>query len=236
MPKIIFNIATVARRRIMFLEVLKMLARQTVPCDKINIALSAESIHPDLIRFLRNHFKEYQLLNRPALTCENKMFNLDQEDADSYPLTFDDDIIYPSNYAERLIRGIEHYEQKAVIGFHGIRFDSFPVTNYKAQKTMYQYFKTVDDDTDVHVIGTGCLGFHLGTLRGKGFRFADINKNLNCLDGSFGRWCRDNKVRTIVLGHKADWMQIFPDSQDMLSLWKRSYRERYKTKLSFLQQ
>lgn len=237
---IIFNIATVHRRKEMFLKVLQSLSEQTVPCDKINVAMSYPKYDPEILVFLKEKFKDVHIKWVPGMTAESKMYAMDGEDAQhsggAYFLTMDDDIIYPAGYCEEMINGIDKYHLQAVVGFHGIRFDRFPVQNYKAQKTMYQYFKHVEDDIDVHVIGTGCLGFWTQTLIDKGFHFPTINKKLNCLDGSFGRWCRDNKVRTVVLAHKPDWIKIYPESQDMQSLWKLSWKERYKTKLSFLDQ
>lgn len=235
MPEIFFNIATVERRHGMFMDVLKMLSTQTVSCDKINIAMSCKHLDPDIIRTLQNHFKSYHVFHKPMLQCEFKMFAIHSLPKNAYFLHFDDDIIYPPDYAERIIDGIEKYKRESVVGFHGIKFDHFPVTEYKKQKTMFQYFKTVEEDTRVDVIGTGCLGFYIGTIIDKGFQFDNIKK-INCLDGAFGRWCRDTKIQTMVLKHEADWMKIYPNSQDMTALWKRSWKERYKTKLSFLQQ
>ena len=234
MPEVIFNIATVSRRRKMFMAVLKDLANQTVKCNRINVAMSYSFMDPKIEAFLQHNFESYKIKIRPNLKCENKMSKLDTSQDDAYFIHFDDDIIYPQDYVEKLIAGIEKYERKCVVGWHGIRFDKFPVTQYKKQKQMFQYFKDVPQDTRVHVIGTGCIGFYVGAMRKKGLTFAAINTNQNCLDGSFGRWCRDNEVPTMVLAHKAEWIKIYPDSQDAQALWKRSWRERYKTKLSFL--
>jgi hypothetical protein len=237
MSKVIFNIATVERRRDMFLEVLKMLSRQTVPCDVINVSLGYVNMDADILAFLKKNFKSYRIKWKGSeLPCEYKLFAIDSAPCDSYNLTFDDDIIYPDNYAEAAIAGIERHERKAIVGFHGIKFDKFPVTEYKAQKKMFQYFKEVAEDTEVNVIGTGCMGFYMGTLLDKRFMFDQVNTKSNCLDGSFGRWARDNKIRMIVLKHESEWMQIYPDSQNEDALWRRSWKERYKTKLSFLSQ
>lgn len=237
MPKVIFNIATVERRKIMFLEVLKMLARQTVKCDIINVSLGYINMDAEIRDFLKKNFKSHQIKWKGIeLACEYKLFAIDSAPCDSFNLTFDDDIIYPDDYAEIAIKGIETYDRKAIVGFHGIKFDKFPVTEYKAQKQMFQYFKEVIEDTEVSVIGTGCLAFYMGTLLDKRFLFEKVNTKSNCLDGSFGRWARDNKIRMIVLRHEAEWMKIYPDSQTADALWRRSWKERYKTKLSFLTQ
>jgi hypothetical protein len=234
MPKVIFNIATVYRRGKMFLEILKMMAGQTIPCDKINIAMSYPSIDPNIIRFLRNHFKDHEIRCRPRLACEHKIFNIDKTDPDSYFLTWDDDIFYPSNYAERTIRGIEKYDRKAVVGWHGIRFDKFPILDYKTEKRVHCYYKAITPDIETHTIGTGTMGCYLGTLKEKGFTFGSIDPNANCIDSALGRFCRDNKIRMIVIEHEAGWMKVYPGSQDLNALWKKSARMGYKNKMSYL--
>lgn len=232
--------ATVQRRKGMFLEVLKALAAQEVKCDMINIAMSYDNFDAEVVLFLRKNFKRFHVKWKNGMTAEYKLYAMGsaslKENPDAYFITFDDDIIYPPDYSQGIIQGIEKYNREAVVGFHGIRFNKFPVRNYKAQKTMYQYFKDVPQDTEAHVIGTGCMGFYAKTLFDQGFDFPSLNRRLNCLDGAFGRWCRDNKVKTIVLKHEADWMKIYPDSQTPDALWRKSYAERYKTKLSFLSQ
>ncbi len=236
MPTIIFNIATVERRRDMFLNVLKMLARQTVKCDLINVALGYTNMDSEVREFLRKNFDKVKIKWRGVeLPCEYKLFGTDVAPCDSYNLTFDDDIVYPDDYAEKAIEGIERHARKAIVGFHGIQFDKFPVVNYKAQKTMLQYFKHIPEDSEVNVIGTGCMAFYMGTLLDKRYLFDQVNTKSNCLDGSFGRWARDNGIKMVVLAHDAEWMKIYPDSQNEDALWRRSWKERYKTKLSFLE-
>jgi len=229
----VFNIATVPRRKKMFLSVLRSLASQTLPCDHINVAMGYPTFDEDIYLALKKLFKSHHIKYRKGLQCEYKLFALDSTSDEAQMLTFDDDIIYPPDYAHALISGLENHG--GVVGFHGIRFKGFPVKNYKAEKTMYQYFKDVGVDTQVHVIGTGCMGFNVGQMRQLGLTFEKINTKSNCLDGSFGRWCRDNGIKTTVLAHAAGWMGIMPESQDLQSLWKKSWAERYKTKLSFLE-
>ena len=232
---IAFNIATVERRKPIFLEILKSLAAQTIKCDVINVAMNYKAEDKEITDFLAANFKSYNIRLKENLKAEYKMFALDTLPYDCYFLTFDDDILYPADYAEKLIHGIEWSGRKEVVGFHGIRFDSFPVTEYKKQKTMFQYFKDVEHSVSVHVIGTGCMGFYMGTVLNKRLIFSNVNSRMNCLDGSFGRWCRDNSIPMKVLAHQAGWMQIYPQSQDNEALWVKSSREKYRTKLSFLQ-
>jgi len=190
----------------------------------------------DLIieKYVEKYFKSSNIIYG-RFTAEKKMFAFDETKEDAYFLTFDDDIIYPSNYSERIINGIERYKRQAAVGFHGIRFTSFPVTDYKEQKVMFQYFTDVLKDEATHTIGTALAGFYVGTLREKGFYFNSLNGSVNTLDGSFGKFCRDNRIKMVVLAHKANEIKIFPGTQDNASLWRVSKRTGNKNKLAYLQ-
>lgn len=234
---IVFNIATIERRKKMFMEVLAMLVNQTIKCDHINVALGYQQMDNEILKYLGDNFKSFHIKwGAKIFTSEYKLYAVENNlQPDCIFSTFDDDIIYPPDYMQRSIMGLEKYNREAVVGFHGIKFSKFPVKNYKLEKTMFQYFKNVAEDTDVHVIGTGCMTFHLKTLLDKGLKFSEINKKLNCLDGAFGRFCRDNQIKMVVLQHEESWMKIYPNSQDSNALWRKSWAERYKTKLSFLE-
>lgn len=58
--------------------------------------------------------------NPPDLGCDNKMYWLG--DFPGYYATVDDDIIYPSNYIRELKAGIDRYDKKAIVSFHGHKY------------------------------------------------------------------------------------------------------------------
>ena len=234
MPKIIFNIATVERRRDMFFDVLRNLSKQTIKCDRINVAMSYSDMDNEIFYFLKNNFDDFHIKIRPNMACEQKLFAIDKTDADSYFLTFDDDIIYPENYCERMLHGIQQYNHRNIVGFHGITFKSYPITDYKKQKNVHCYYQNIPSDIDAKVIGTGAMGLHLSILKNAGFSFDNIKQDANCIDATLARFCRDKGIRMIVLKHEAQWMKIYPDSQDYDALWRKSQRMKYKNKIVFL--
>ena len=238
MTQLIFNIATVQRRKKSFMGVLSALANQTVKCDKINVAMSYAEQDMEIFNFLKNNFKSFHILCRPSMQADVKMYAFDLCDDDSNFLTFDDDITYPVDYADRIVREIERTERKSVIGFHGIWFNRFPVTNYFAQRKLHQYFNLVSINQNVHVIGTGCCGFYVATLRKAGFSFSYFEKfkeygNFN--DMTFAQFLREKRIPMIVVSHPAQWMQIYPNTQDQHALWKQAKIAGKVTELLFLQ-
>lgn len=234
MSRIAFNIATVDRRRGSFLRVLRSLANQTMKCDVINVAMTYPKVDVGVEQFLKDKFKSHTI-KYGTFCASEKMFTFDEEHEDSFFLTFDDDIIYPPDYCEKTITVINSFDKKNVIGWHGIHFNNFPVKNYYDRK-IYQYFAEVKESQQVHVIGTGCCGFYVKTLRDKGFTFKIFDNEFgNYNDMIFAQWNRDNGVEMRVIAHPRGWITICPGSQDQDALWVKSKAQGKYIELKFLQ-
>jgi hypothetical protein len=231
---ITFNIATIERRLPSFLDVLKSLAAQTLPCDCINIAFSYAP-PPVVHEIINDCFKDHCTLFG-NFTAAAKMFAFDHVPDHSYFLTFDDDIVYPPDYCATLVPYLDKYPD-IVSGFHGMRFKSFPVSHFY-DRFLYQYFQTVEQDQMVDVIGTGCSGFYAKTLRDCAFtynyfaQFPIPHGNFN--DMTFAQFTRQHHIPMMVRSHAADWLHIFPGTQDHQALWKISPKDK-KTELLYLQ-
>ncbi len=229
---LVFNIATVERRKASFLKVLQALASQELKGNHINIACSY-GYDREIRRFVDDHFESNKITNG-KFTCEKKFFAFDQTEFDSYFLTLDDDIIYPVDYTKRLIDAIERFHRKAVVGFHGSRFVKFPVTDFRRQRILHQYFNFVHSDQIVHILGTGACGFHISTLRQKGFGCGVLEQSSNMTDDVFSAFCRKHEIELICAKHKAQWMRIMPGTQDDACTWKQDMIKGYDKHLKLL--
>jgi len=221
MSEIIFNIATVQRRRESFLKVLAALASQTIKCDKINIAMSYDAPDKEIESFVNANFKANEIIYG-KFSAMYKMFSLDKCPDDSYFFTFDDDIGYPDKYTSSLLSGINKYSE-AMVGFHGMKFRTFPIYDIKKQRVMFQYFNSVGCDMIVDVLGSGVAGFYVGSLRKKGFTFDLFLKNEeygNYNDIIASNFCRKNKIPMYVLAHNSKSINILPQGQEPEALYK----------------
>jgi glycosyltransferase involved in cell wall biosynthesis len=89
----------------------------------------------------------------------------DKIQTDAYLLTADDDIIYNDNYVSHIISGINLYNRKAIISFHGRNFINYPVNSYyKDPAVYYPCFKQNKSNVPVHFAGTGVMGWHNSTI------------------------------------------------------------------------
>ena len=163
------------------------------------------------------------------------------DEVNGYFITLDDDLIYPPNYVDRLLSGIEKYERKAVCSFHGRRFASFPVESYYRGKTRHvcRCLGTQDNDQEIHFGGTGVMGFHTDTLKVELSEF----KRCSMADIWMGILCAKQKVPIISLSHAAGWIKesdmydrgttIFEKchrADDVQTIIVNEHKELFKTK------
>lgn len=131
----------------------------------------------------------------------------DAYDCEGYYLTFDDDLLYPSDYVETLIDGIERYRRKAVCSFHGRAFNAFPIRNYYRDAARRFYcLRGLAHDKPAHVLGTGCMGFHTPRFK---LSMEDFPSK-NMADVHVAVAVRRQHVGPVCLKHAAGWIQHLP--------------------------
>ena len=130
------------------------------------------------------------------------------DEFEGYYLTVDDDIDYPSFYVEHLLDGIERYGRQAAVGWHGSILRT-PFTNYydPASRQVLSFRTERGKDTQVHVLGTGCVGFHTDTLR---LSYADFELP-NMADVFFAQAAQEQDVPLVVLNHRGGWATPIED-------------------------
>ena len=77
-----------------------------------------------------------------------------------YHLHFDDDLIYPPDYAARMVRHVERHGRRAVVSAHGARLPREVNGSYYKARTTYRCLGDVPEEVPVHVVGTGALAWH----------------------------------------------------------------------------
>lgn len=134
-----------------------------------------------------------------------------------YNLTCDDDIIYPGDYVRRIIHGIEKYKRKAIVSFHGKQVPKGKVKSFYSYTKNFHCRKTVRSDQQIHVPGTGLLGWHTDTIR---FETSDF-KIKNMADIWVGLKAQKKQVPVFVLAHTDKYFQV---SQPKKTIWKEHHK------------
>jgi hypothetical protein len=77
---------------------------------------------------------------------------------------FDDDILYPPDYVEVLIRALYRHRLQAAVGFHAALMKP-PYRSYVHDRTILHFNEPCVVDSHADMLGTGTMAFHTGTFR-----------------------------------------------------------------------
>ena len=113
-----------------------------------------------------------------------------------YHITVDDDLVYPVDYVATLLRGVEKYKRKAVVGFHG----QFIVQGTGAL-ILLKHQDALSQDIPVHMLGTGTMAYHTDAF----------NEDMRSLvpgkvDDQVASLAMEFGLPMIALKHDAQWL------------------------------
>ena len=116
-------------------------------------------------------------------------------------LSCDDDIIYPPNYVEQVVKALKKYPN-AWITFHGRRLLGLNLPYYTGHEC-YACLRTVDADYMIDVPGTGVSAFNADAINFDmrdwlDYRMSDLMVGLELAKG---------KTRVICIAHDIFWLQ-----------------------------
>lgn len=160
---------------------------------------------------------------------------LKSENQDFYYFTCDDDIVYPLDYVHTLIRTLEEFQKKAVVGLHGVILSS-NYKNYFRSRIVY-HFESHEllQSKIVSNLGTGTTAFHSSL-------FSRINilewKHGGMVDIFFSLLCAKNNIPMVCIPRHKSWLYTSNnlDGGDSLCDEFRLDPEKEKLILSILQQ
>ncbi|WP_428415521.1 FkbM family methyltransferase [Methylibium sp.] len=159
----------------------EVVARLLPQVDQLHVYLNEYDEVPD---FLRHSRITVELGGTARNLRDNGKFHFMSSLPSGFVLTVDDDIAYPPDYVEALIRKVEFYERRAVVGLHGTIFAK-PLRNYFRGRTVYHFEHELGNDVVVNQLGTGTVAFHTDLIRPDIAEFkttgmADVWLALNC--------------------------------------------------------
>jgi hypothetical protein len=96
--------------------------------------------------------------------ASGKFYGLKQESAPCLYVTFDDDILYPPTYVERLAQGLIRHEGNAVVGFHAQKYLP-PYQSYLRDTRNYYFARRQLFERRVDELGTGTVAFVSSRLK-----------------------------------------------------------------------
>lgn len=121
---------------------------------------------------------------------------------DAYYLSCDDDLVYPSNYAETVVNAIDEYGGRVIVGFHGVLMKKNP-THYYRDREVFHGLGDLEYARFVHVIGTCSAGYRTKYVP---FTYKDL-KSPNIADIWISLFAQQHKIPVVCLPHHKGWIK-----------------------------
>ena len=132
------------------------------------------------------------------------------------PCTFfsvDDDVEYPADYCDTLESQLASYDGGAAVGVHAAIL-SPPVSSYLRDMAVLHRRASLDDATEVDLLGTDSTAFRTSALR------FDVREweHVNLVDLSFALAARRESVPLVAIPRAKGWVSPLAERQDD-SIW-----------------
>ncbi|MFC5577114.1 glycosyltransferase family 2 protein [Lysobacter niabensis] len=165
--------------------------------DRIYVYLNEYSEVPSFLR----HSRITTVIGKQDLRDNGKFF-FSNEVPRGYCFTVDDDIAYPPDYVQAMIRKLEFYERKAVVGLHGTVYAK-PVRSFFKGRTLLHFEESLGVDTVVNQLGTGTVAFHTDLWRPELKWF----ETTGMADVWLAVHARQLRIPLISVARDAQWLQ-----------------------------
>lgn len=201
---VIFNVCSIPERREKLERVLGSVVAQ---CDEINIYLDRYNEVPDFLSKLPVPVNVVTSSQRPGLRDNGKFLALDRlasTHSDAYYFTIDDDIEYPPDYVNSMIRVLDQCDGKVAVGVHGVILRDAPEGYFSDRRMVYLFTKSLESNRLVNVLGTGTLAFRASMF--PDFRLKDFEQP-GMADIYFAHECRARGVPMVCISRPDHWLR-----------------------------
>ncbi|MDO6838035.1 glycosyltransferase family A protein [Paraglaciecola chathamensis] len=176
-------------------KVLKKIYNQV---DEIYLYLNNFDRIPDFT--LKSKIKIFRSDEFGDLRDNGKFFGLQYVDSKAYYFTLDDDLDYPIGYFSHLVKTIKKYSNAAVVGLHGTTYSAKPRSFF--DRLTYNFERELAFDVPVSVLGTGTVGFYVGTVNSCLQYFTQTGM----ADLVFANYLKSIRVPSICVARPKEWL------------------------------
>lgn len=147
------------------------------------------------------------------------------DEVKGWHLICDDDLIYPSDYVEHMIKKAEEYNRKYIIGLHGIVPFNPPIASYYQDRTVYSCLYDLPHDIEVPILGTGALLYHTDFVPLHNFNYENLHPNM--CDVHLGIWAGANEIKMIAVAHKEGWLKHTNKIDMQKTIYNQTFNDDY---------
>lgn len=214
--KVFAAICSIPVREQALLSTLSSLMHQV---DRVYLYLDNYARPPEYLQSMRR-VTVLRSQDHPGLRDNGKflMFNevlAEQRGAPFYWFTCDDDIVYPSDYVHTLLQQLAAYEQRAVVGLHGVVVDETPKRYFRHRYVYHYENTTLRHARLVNNLGTGTVAFH-SSLFGSIDPYAWPQGGM--VDIYFSVLCARQGIPMVCVPRHAGWLKTLAETEGTPSL------------------
>lgn len=197
---VVASVCSIPERQDLFARMLASLAPQV---DELHVYLDRYEAVPS---FVRNcHPKLTVRLSRdlPGLRDNCKFVPLLDRREACYFFTADDDIEYPPDYVNALVKKIEHYGRLAVVGVHGVQIPEQPTGYFSGFRRVHWFIRELEQDKLVNILGTGTVAFHSDCVVELDYRRFAYS---GMVDLYLAAFCKTHGVPMVAVARPENWL------------------------------
>ncbi len=181
----------------------KTLASLAPQVDELNVYLDRYPEVPEFVKTCHPRIKVFLSKDYPGLRDNGKFLPFTRLAGPCYYLTADDDIVYPPDYVQAMVRKVEFYGRKAVIGVHGVLIPGQPEGYFSSFRQVFSFTNMLERDALVSNLGTGTVAFYSDCLRGLDYR-AFVHPGM--ADIFFSVFCKRNGIPMVATSRPDNWL------------------------------
>ncbi|MDQ2138289.1 glycosyltransferase family A protein [Alcaligenaceae bacterium B3P038] len=129
-------------------------------------------------------------------------FNELKKKGEFYYFTCDDDLIYPFDYVRALVQKLTYYENRVIVGLHGVVCEE-KAEKYFKRRFIYHFKDQIDTPRLVNNLGTGTVAFHSSTFESI---FPERWNTGGMVDIYFSNEALRRNVPMLCVGRHAGWL------------------------------
>ena len=200
-------------------DTIRTLLNQTMPIRKITLHVNSKKRPPRLPKDAR-----LEVIQSSKNLADNGKF-AHLTNIEGYILTVDDDINYPPDYVEKMVKEVEIHDKKSIVGVHGASLPFGPAlsrwSQYKNQRRSHIFSQEHASRIQVDILGTGTVAFHSSL----GFPDGNSMNTLKMVDLHFATWAMKNQIPMQLVPRKRNWLNEFEDIEEE-RIWNQAQEDK----------
>lgn len=202
---VVASVCSIPERKELFARMLASLAPQV---DELHVYLDRYEAVPDFVRDCHPKLTVRLSRDLPGLRDNGKFVPLLDRRDECYFFTADDDIEYPPDYVNALVKKIEHYGRLAVVGVHGVRIPEQPTGYFSGFRRVHCFSRELEQDMLVNNLGTGTVAFYSGSLARLDYRSFSHS---GMADLYLAAFCKALGVPMVAVARPENWLVEMED-------------------------